>query len=531
MSERITITALDKAAAPRVRAPGATTSDLPADVVERGASRLAIAARWYAIIYFAANVIGHIVAHLLAGEDVDMGPHEALFMIAAVTIAVSLVVMRVAGSGRLQPRTVVRVGLVYQVLGSLGIGLASSYLPFTQPVRVWGISFICVWITVYPLLVPTPPRAATIAAFVSASMGPLSLLFWIAIMDQPGVPIEVVAQMTWPNFLCAFLASFVARIVFTMGTDLQEARQLGSYRLEEQLGSGGMGEVWRATHRMLARPAAIKIVRPEVLHGSGDPEVILKRFEREAQVTASMRSPHTIQLYDFGISVEGRFYYVMELLDGFDCDSLVQQFGPLAPERVIHLLRQVCNSLAEAHEYDLIHRDIKPANIYVCRYGRNVDFVKVLDFGLVTSDGAREDDTKLTAENVAGGTPAFMAPEQVLGNRPVDARTDIYALGCVAYWLLTGYLPFSGGTAMETMMQQVQDAPAPPAERAEQRIPRKLEELVLACLEKDPGRRPQSAEALAAGLAACPMADSWTRHRARSWWELHRPEPTPSSTS
>jgi serine/threonine-protein kinase len=362
-------------------------------------------------------------------------------------------------------------------------------------------------------------------------MGPLSLLFWIAIMDQPGVPIEVVAQMTWPNFLCAFLASFVARIVFTMGTDLQEARQLGSYRLEEQLGSGGMGEVWRATHRMLARPAAIKIVRPEVLHGSGDPEVILKRFEREAQVTASMRSPHTIQLYDFGISVEGRFYYVMELLDGFDCDSLVQRFGPLAPERVIHLLRQVCNSLAEAHEYDLIHRDIKPANIYVCRYGRNVDFVKVLDFGLVTSDGAREDDTKLTAENVAGGTPAFMAPEQVLGNRPVDARTDIYALGCVAYWLLTGYLPFSGGTAMETMMQQVQDAPAPPAERAEQRIPRKLEELVLACLEKDPGRRPQSAEALAAGLAACPMADSWTRHRARSWWELHRPEPTPSSTS
>jgi serine/threonine protein kinase len=245
-----------------------------------------------------------------------------------------------------------------------------------------------------------------------------------------------------------------------------------------------------------------------------------------------MRSPHTIGVYDFGVTAEGAFYYVMELLEGLDADSLVQRFGPVPPARAVYLLRQICHSLAEAHEAGLIHRDIKPANIYVCRYGRDVDFVKVLDFGLVkTMDESEVGDVKLTAPGMVGGTPAFMAPEQATGGRHSDARSDIYAVGCVAYWLLTGQLVFEGDNALEVLMHHVQTAPMPPSRRAEADVPEGLDRLVLSCLEKDPGRRPQSALDLSDALAACETTESWGQPRARRWWESHHPQPctTPGS--
>jgi serine/threonine-protein kinase len=214
----------------------------------------------------------------------------------------------------------------------------------------------------------------------------------------------------------------------------------------------------------------------------------------------------------------------MELLDGFDLDSLIKRVGPIEPSRTIHILRQACHSLAEAHEKGLIHRDIKPANIYVCRYGRDVDFVKVLDFGLVKHrrEPAAE-DPRLTAENTTSGTPAFMAPEQILGNLPIDGRTDIYALGCVAYWLLTGQMVFEGATPMEFMMHHAKTAPVPPSRRTETHIPADLEAVILACLEKDPGRRPRSADDLARRIDACAAAGGWNAESARSWWQTHRP--------
>jgi serine/threonine-protein kinase len=289
-----------------------------------------------------------------------------------------------------------------------------------------------------------------------------------------------------------------------------------------------MGEVWRARHHLLARPAAIKLVRPEFPGFSDDAgryRELQERLGREAQATAMMRSPHTIELYDFGLTRDGTFYYVMELLDGFDLETLIQRFGPVPAERAIHLLMQVCDSLGEAHSEGLIHRDIKPANVYVCRHGREVDFVKVLDFGMVKSQ--REDGearTRLTADNAVYGTPAFMAPEQVLGSQPVDGRTDLYAVGCLAYWLITGQLVFTGRTSMEILVQHTQTVPVRPSARTELVVPPMLDDLVLTCLAKNPDDRPSSADALAGALARIAMDRGWTTVRAQEWWSTHHPQ-------
>ena len=300
---------------------------------------------------------------------------------------------------------------------------------------------------------------------------------------------------------------------------------LGSYELVERLGRGGMGEVWVARHRLLERPSAVKVIRASAL---GDtPEVVamlLKRFAREAQATSRLSSPHTVQIHDFGTTDEGHFYYVMELLDGVDLESLVRQHGPVPPERAVHLLLQACESLAEAHRAGLIHRDVRPANLVVCRVGIRLDFVKLLDFGLVKSlDGVKE-DTQLTGLGAAAGSPAFMAPEVVLGDA-VDGRADVYALGAVAYWLLTGRLVFDEKNAVRTLMAHVQTPPEPPSRYAPAPPPPALEALGLSCLAKAPADRPASVEAVAAALAALPLATPWTDARASAWWQAHRPAP------
>src|SRR2546425_1086728 len=376
-------------------------------------------------------------------------------------------------------------------------------------------------------VVRPPPRRAVLAALASVSSVPVL----IGLMIASGTtsfrldPAQFFFGLVFPYLLVVGMAYVGARVVYQLGSEVKRARELGSYRLEEKLGEGGMGEVWRAQHRMLARPAAIKLIRPSFAADGrvGVSAEAVRRFEREAQVIARLRSPHTVELFDFGIAADGAFYYVMELLDGLDADSLLRRFGPTPPERAIYLLRQVCHSLSEAQSCGLVHRDIKPANIFLCRYGEEYDFVKVLDFGIVRAVRDSADTSPVhTRENAVQGTPAFIAPEQAMGT-DLDGRADIYATGWVAYWLLTGQFVFTAETPMALLLQHAQTPPTPPSARTDLPIPTALDDLVLACLAKDPADRPQSARELSLQLAEVEGASAWTQDRAREWWATHQP--------
>ncbi len=341
--------------------------------------------------------------------------------------------------------------------------------------------------------------------FVAASLD-LNSLSFLAVVMVVGV----------------LVASAGANVIHTLRRQVADARQLGQYRLKEKIGAGGMGEVWEADHRFLVRPAAIKLIKPDIAEG-GDPQLaesMLRSFEREVQATAMLRSVHTIEVYDFGVTEDETFYYVMELLDGFDLQTLVKRFGPLPPERVVHIMLQVCESLAEAHAAGLTHRDLKPANIFTCRMGTAYDFVKVLDFGLVKihrEDGIEE--ATLTGGGTIVGTPAFMSPEAVLG-RDQDSRSDIYALACVGFWLLTGHLVFEADTPLEMAIQQAEVAPTLPSTRfPDIAVPEQLEDVLLSCLEKDPSSRPASAEEVARLLSESGIEETWTPAAARQWWD------------
>jgi eukaryotic-like serine/threonine-protein kinase len=390
---------------------------------------------------------------------------------------------------------------------------------------------LIVTVMIRAILVPSgPSRTAALTAFAFAPTIVVCIVRHHPTTLLPGFSAEYQKQyMTLNTILWSVLgttlATITSRVTYGLRKQVAEANELGQYILEEKIGGGGMGEVWRARHRLLIRPAAIKLIRPQV---SGDPELLLRRFEREARATAALKSPHTVQLYDFGATDDGRLYYVMELLDGLDLDTLVRQYGPQPPERVVHILRQVCSSLQDAHANGLVHRDIKPANVVVSRAGTTFDFAKVLDFGLVKLDSARtvnEDAVKLSSDGSTSGTPAFMAPETVLGVVDTDHRVDLYALGCVAYWLVTGKLVFAGKNVVEVMFHHAH-TPAPrPSTRTELIIPTPLEELVMECLEKDPARRPASAEAVSTRLDAVSVESAWTVERAERWWAMHRPVP------
>jgi len=501
----------------------ARVTGLPPALLAQAARRLRILALQYAFIFFMSDPL---LVILLPDERAAFFASPLRWAPSVVSISVALIVAGLTWSRRIPLTRILSIGLLFEVVGSFGIA-AAQYL---DPSRYaagppWaGLSWVAVWMLGFTVVIPSQPGRALAAGFGSAASVPIVAAVAMAAGFSPIriSALRFIFQIVVPYLLVVLVSYVGARIVYRLGTDLRRAQELGSYRLVERLGQGGMGEVWRARHRFLARPAAIKLMRPEKLGATTVERLseLRARFEREAQATASLRSPHTIELYDFGVADSGAFFYVMELLDGFDLETLVERFGPVAPARAIHLLLQVCHSLAEAHAAGLIHRDIKPANVYVCRYGRDVDFVKVLDFGLVKTLGDEHaTEVNLTRDHHPGGTPAFMAPEQVLGVRPVDARSDIYAAGCLAYWLITGQLVFAGRTAMETMMQHTQAKPVPPSKRTELPIPDALDEAILACLEKDPEARPASADALASRLACIHTPGRWTADDAREWWQ------------
>jgi len=504
----------------------ARLTGLPPDLLAQSAKRLRTLALLYAFLFAMSDFLPMLVFETQRAYALALWIR---WVPSAVSVVVALLVAASTWSPRVAVGTALNLGLVFEVVGSFGIALAQYADPtrWTEAPPWVGLSWVAVWMLAYTVIVPSPPRKALIAALLSVSAVPVVIGGVIAYYPQvPSInPLGFFFVLVLPYLLVVLLAYVGARVVYSIGTEVTRARELGSYRLQERLGSGGMGEVWLAKHRLLARPAAIKLMRPEMLMGSS-PErqsELRARFEREAQATASLRSPHTIELYDFGVADDGSFYYVMEFLDGFDLETLVQKFGPIPEERAVHLLTQVCHSLAEAHGEGLVHRDIKPANVYVCRHGREVDFVKVLDFGLVKSRSPQGVTAlSLTADHGVGGTPAFMAPEQIMNDRPLGGRSDIYAVGCLAYWLVTAQLVFTGRTGIETMMHHAQTAPVPPSARTELHISQGFEDAILACLEKDPDRRPATADDLAGRLAGVEM-NAWTLGTMREWWEAHHP--------
>ena len=515
-------------------APRSSWWTLPADVLSESVRRIRALAWLYALAYFLAGLMPLLLsaqgrAYLFAT------PGNWLPQVLSVTggLAAGILVSLPHFADKLK----LRFGLVFEVLSSFGIA-AAEYKDVASPIRFtsdllpggFGLSWVAPWVLLFSVIVPTRPKIALLAAACSVAMVPLTYAGGAALGLNMALPGEQFFwQFFWwlifPYLITLIMVYVGARVVYRLGAAVRQARELGSYRLRERLGEGGMGEVWRAEHRLLARPAAIKLIRPEVL-GATDAEsrqVLMRRFEREAQATALMRSAHTVELYDFGVAEDGTFYYVMELLDGFDLRELVTRTGPLPAARAVHLLCQMCDSRAEAHLAGLIHRDVKPANVFACRYGRKLDFVKVLDFGLVKHGEKRPDDVHVTGEMMAGGTPAFMSPEQAMGDPGLDGRSDLYAVGCVAYWLLTGTVVFQGRTTMETIMMHVQREPDPPSRRVAHPIPAALEAIVLDCLAKEPAARPQTADELSARLEAVQLSDDWTPARAREWWGAHRP--------
>lgn len=514
-----------KRIAPRLSTPGqsAPLSDprLQPDLLEDQISRLKVLTLIAAGLWGVGLSMDAVILPLALGAT---APAIGLIIEGtAVVVSLAIYVWLRGPSGSAIAKA--DAGLWVMMLNAAGITLIDTWV--NDPMMMVGhLSWTAVVILLSAMIVPSTPKRMLAAALVSASMGPVGV--WVAHLR--GVPVPSVLNtflMYMPTYSCAVAAVVPSRTFQKMGRRLKEARDLGSYELEERLGEGGMGEVWRARHRLLARPAAIKLIRPAMLASGSDAagRATMRRFENEAQATAALTSPHTIRLFDFGVTDDGSFYYVMELLSGRDMASLVAEFGPLPPPRVIFLLQQVCHSLAEAHSRGLVHRDVKPANLFVCRMGLEHDFVKVLDFGLVQLPGpnpAHDLTQSLVALEGVVGTPAFMAPEVIVG-KPVDHRADIYALGCVAYFLLTGHQVFEGGTQMQALIDHVSTVPQPPSARSKTPIPRALDALVLACLEKDPEKRPQDALAVSRRLAECEGAREWSSDQAALWWHSHLP--------
>jgi eukaryotic-like serine/threonine-protein kinase len=479
-----------------------------------------------ALIYSSAFFLADLFPSLVTGEIVPRFERLVNWLPTILSIVGGLAMAWLASSKRLDWESKVNLGLVFQVLASYGIA-CSMYLDL-EPLRgaseivfhVLSPSWVAVWMLFYATVVPTPPGRALVALLGSATAAPLLLGLGMRTLGISMHPVMFFFMHVFPYLICVAMAYVGNRVVFNLGADVSRARALGSYKLVERLGQGGMGEVWRASHQLLAREAAIKFIRPEAIAGTNVEEagLLLKRFELEASATASLSSAHTIDLYDFGVTEDGTFYYVMELLDGMDCERFVARFGPQPPERVVFLLRQTCESLDEAHAKGLVHRDVKPANVYVCRSGRRCDFVKVLDFGLVANRTAQSaTNLRLTMPEQAIGTPEFMSPEIALG-QPVDGRADLYGLGCVAYWLLTGRSVFTGNSFYEVISKHMHVTPEPPSTHVPG-LPRDLDALVLSCLEKSPEQRPATARELSRRLAAIPFAEPWSDDKAEAWWE------------
>jgi len=416
-------------------------------------------------------------------------------------------------------RLLLRLAIATEVMvcALVSFGVTAAALQRTQHVN--GLTWVVPIVILFPLLVPFPPWTTLVVSALCVSTTPIAM----AAVASRG-PFAIGPSDYWSAAITGVVAAGIAvmasHTVYRAARQVAAARRIGAYELLEPLGHGGMGDVWKARHLLLARPAAVKRIRPETLQGSLEARAeATERFTREARITATLRSPHTVELFDFGESTDGTFYYAMELLDGMNLEHFVYRYGAIEPRRAVAWLAQACHSLGEAHALNLVHRDVKPANIVLCRYGRDRDFVKILDFGLTRPVDATA-DAALTGAGVRVGTPGYMSPEQVFG-LPGGPRSDLYSLGCVAYFLLAGEKPFDADTPAELLRLHAQAPPPPLAGRTRTPVPPRLDAVVMACLAKDPNDRPADADRVREALESSLDAPPWTAADAQEWWARH----------
>ncbi|MEO5568558.1 MAG: serine/threonine-protein kinase, partial [Gemmatimonadaceae bacterium] len=372
----------------------------------------------------------------------------------------------------------------------------------------WGALIVS-----FGVLIPSSfRRAATRTAIIAT----LAFLPDLVLLPGAGPFHGVMSYLAIKLFIIGIMSAlgiYGSYRIEELGQQAEVARELGQYLLRRSLGEGGMGSVYLAEHRFLRRPCAVKLIHAE----KANDEVALARFEREVQSAASLTHPNTVQIYDYGRSDDGTFFFAMEFLPGVSLDELVTKHGPLDPARAVHILVQLCGALQEAHDQGMVHRDVKPGNVMLCDRGGVADVAKLLDFGLVGPVQVDESDARVTQAGLVMGTPAYMSPEQCAGDEAVTAASDIYSLGSLGYFLLSGKPPFAGKAAMQMLIAHLHDVP-PRLTDLRQEVPAELADALARCLEKKPGDRFPSVSDLAAALVHSVRTAEWRQSDAREWW-------------
>jgi hypothetical protein len=440
------------------------------------------------VFHLAASLLLGAIWRIARGVRLSLHTLRRLELVTLVGVCTLYALMSVGLAGRMQEvfggnRT---FGLFAGLLASANTILGRAiFVPSTPRRTLWASTLA---------MAPMVPAAALIEANAAAVM---NIATWSAVSIAVG--------------------TVGSRVIFGLRVEADRVRRLGQYTLEDKIGAGGMGIVYRARHAMLRRPTAIKLLPPDRAGESN-----LARFEREVQLTAELSHPNTVAIYDYGRTPEGVFYYAMEYLDGLNLDDLVGRYGAQPAGRVIAILVQVCGALAEAHGRGLVHRDVKPANIILTERGGEPDVAKVVDFGLVKPLSPDDAGVTRSESNVLTGTPLYMSPEALSAPEAGDPRSDLYALGAVAYFLVTGHPVFESSSVFEIIGHHLHTVPVPPSQRTTNSVPADLEALILRCLEKQPDDRPRDAHTLAESLRRCRLVKPWTRADAVGWWRAFR---------
>lgn len=440
----------------------------------------------------------------------NISPKLLLFhrKISILCIIVSTFVYFCVYSKKISFQTLMNIGAGYEIIGGFFIAFSDFLIPFSSNyIPRLTPTWLCIWIIMFPLIIPFPPIKSFFIAIVVASMSPIALQI-SSFLGNPQPPQAIIKKIFIVNYSSAILSIITSITIHKLNYEILQERKMGSYKLLEKLNEGGMGEIWKAEQTTISRSVAIKIILPEMLRFEEryKYEEMLVLFKKEAKAISSLHSPHSIKLYDFGSSNTGRFFYSMELLKGMDLRDIIIKYGTMPYNRVIYLLLQICDSLADAHHNKLVHSDIKPQNIFLCNYSYKYDFIKVLDFGLVKK---LDKSKKIYSQNQqVKGTPIFMAPE-MFHCKKFDEKIDIYALGLVGYWLLIGK-----HLSTEDNIKKI-------LQKKDKNIPGEFIDIIIECIATDAKKRPQSTLAIYERLSSINIANPWTQKKAKNWWETH----------